>query len=115
MRDEDSLIFYGSASNKFCPVWNDCEGTFCLFMPEQNRWIGTDARAGIFLTENEEAKAKFWVHRLDKKDCTVGLYYGGGMNLNLNKDSTCLWPYELQEYGLGTSYEPLMLQFHQCK
>lgn len=111
MRDEDSLIFYGSASNKFCPVWNDCEGTFCLFMPEQNRWIGTNVSAKIFLTEKDEEKAKFWVYRLGKQDCSVELYYGGGMN----KESNWLWPYELQEYGLGTSYEPLMLQFHQCK
>lgn len=106
VRDDNRLIFYGSPGDKFCPIWNDNEVTFCLFMPDNKCWIGTTEShwksCRLFMTTKEEEKAMFWVHRWDK-DGSISLCYGR---------NSWDFPHVLEEHTLG-GISPLLLQFYQ--
>ena len=107
VRDDGMLVFYGSPRDKFCPVWNDDDATFCLFMSDKKCWIGTNLNSELFVTTKEEEKAKFWVHQLDKDGFVSLLFY-------LDQHRRGVWP--LQEHGLsGVSNDQrtLLLKFHQ--
>ena len=108
VRDDGILVFYGTPRDKFCPVWNDDDATFCLFMSEKKCWIGTNSNgAELFMTTKEEEKANFWVHELDK-DGFVSLLF----HVDQHRRIVC----PLQENGLsGLSFNrrTLLLKFHQ--
>lgn len=87
VRNDNKFTFSKAQSDMFCPIWNDDEGSFCLFLPEKNSYIGLERHSAqqfygpsdvfLFLTisADETKKAKFWVHQLDT-DGTVNLWYG---------------------------------------
>lgn len=77
----NTLAFTCATANResgdvFCPIWNDAEGNFCLFLPDKNCDIGTNnCLATLVATAEETKKVKFWVHRL-YKDGSMALWHG---------------------------------------
>lgn len=105
VRDDGMLVFYGTPRDKFCPVWNDDDATFCLFMPDKKCWIGTNSNGELFMTAQEREKANFWIYQLDNDGFVSIIYHPRGAR------GTC----SIQEYVVGLFYKPctLMLKFRQ--